>query len=99
MTDLLFRLLALMRKELLSVLKDPSSRAILFVPALLQSLLFGYAATYDLSNVPYAVLDLSRSPTSAELLAHLDGTGFFRRVADAASRRRDRADDRHPAGA
>ena len=81
MTDFLFRLLALVRKELMSVLKDPSSRVILFVPVLLQSLIFGYVATYDLSNVPYAVLDQSRSPTSANLLAHLDGTGFFRRVA------------------
>ena len=81
MTDFLFRLRALIRKELLAVLKDKSSRVILFVPVILQSLLFGYAATYDLSNVPYALLDQSRSPTSAALLAHLDGTGFFRRVA------------------
>ena len=81
MSDFFCRLLALIRKELLSVLKDPSSRAVLFVPVLLQSLLFGYAATYDLRNVPYAVLDSSRSPTSAALLAHLDATGFFKRVA------------------
>src|ERR1019366_7106645 len=79
--DFLFRLSALIRKELLSVLKDPSSRVILFLPVLLQSFLFGYVATYDLSNVPYAVLDQSRSPLSAALLAHLDGTGFFCRVA------------------
>jgi ABC-2 type transport system permease protein len=79
--EFLSRLLALIRKELISVLKDPSSRVILFVPVLLQSLIFGYVATYDLSNVPYAVLDQSRSPTSASLIAHLDGTGFFRRVA------------------
>jgi len=81
MTDFVHRVLALIRKELLSILKDPSSRVILFVPVLLQSMLFGYAATYDLSQVPYAVWDQSRSPTSAALLAHLDGTGFFRRVA------------------
>jgi len=81
MRDFVFRLLALVRKEFLSVLKDPSSREILFVPVLLQSLLFGYVATYDLSNVPYGVLDESRSPTSAALLARLDATGFFRRVA------------------
>ena len=81
MTDFIFRLLALIRKELLSVLKDPSSRTILLVPVLLQSMVYGYAATYDLSNVPYAVLDQSRSPSSAKLLARLDGTGFFRRVA------------------
>lgn len=81
MVDFFYRLMALIRKELMSVLKDPSSRAILFVPVILQSMLFGYGATYDLVNVPYAVLDQSRSPTSAALLAHLDGTGYFRRVA------------------
>jgi ABC-2 type transport system permease protein len=80
MIDFLYRLMALIRKELMSVLKDPSSRTILFVPVLLQSMLFGYAATYDLANVPYAVLDQSRSQTSASLLARLDGTGYFQRV-------------------
>jgi ABC-2 type transport system permease protein len=80
MVDFLYRLMALIRKELMSVLKDPSSRTILFVPVLLQSMLFGYAATYDLANVPYAVLDHSRSSTSAALLARLDGTGYFQRV-------------------
>ncbi|HEY9064165.1 MAG TPA: ABC transporter permease [Burkholderiaceae bacterium] len=75
------RVAALCRKELLAILKDPANRVILIAPAIVQSLLFGYAATYDLSDVPYAVLDRSRSPTSAELLARLDATGVFHRVA------------------
>lgn len=73
-------ILALCRKELLTILKDPANRVILFVPALLQSVLFGYAATYDLTHVPYALLDQSRSAASAELVAHLDGTGVFHRI-------------------
>jgi ABC-2 type transport system permease protein len=81
MLDFLRRVAAMIRKELLAVLKDPANRAILIAPALVQSVLFGYAATYDLSNVPYAVLDQSRSAPSIELLAHLDGAGVFRRVA------------------
>jgi ABC-2 type transport system permease protein len=85
MTDFIHRLLALIRKELLSVLMDKSSRAILIGPVIMQSLLFGYAATYDLSDAPYVLLDQSRSPTSAALLAKLDGTGFFRRVASVSS--------------
>lgn len=79
--ELLRRIAALFRKELLSILKDPASRAILFVPALVQSLLFGYAATYDLSNVPYALLDQSQSVASHDLVSRLDGTGVFHRVA------------------
>jgi len=81
MVDWLARVFSLIRKELQALLKDPSSRALLLVPALMQSLLFGYGATYDLTNVPYAVLDQSHAATSSRLLAHLDGTGVFRRVA------------------
>jgi len=72
---------ALIRKEFLSVLKDPSTRVILFAPAIMQSLLFGYAATYDLNNVPYVLLDRSHSPASADLMARIDASGVFHRMA------------------
>ncbi len=81
MLDFLRRVISLWRKELLAILKDPANRVILVVPSLVESFLFGYAATYDLNNVPYALLDQSRGATSAELVARLDGTGVFRRVA------------------
>jgi len=82
MVEAILRTLALIRKELLAVLKDPRSRFSLFVPPILQCLIFGYAATFDLSNVPYAVLDQDRSAASYQLLAALDGSGVFQRVAD-----------------
>src|SRR5689334_3568901 len=88
MTALLHRLhalAALVRKEFLSVLKDPSTRVILFAPAIMQSLLFGYAATYDLNNVPYVLLDRSHSPASADLIARIDAGGVFHRVAQVQS--------------
>lgn len=81
MTDFLLRIANLCRKELLAIFKDPASRVILFVPAIMQSLIFGYAATYDLTNVPYALFDQSRGGASADLVARLDGTGVFHRVA------------------
>lgn len=81
MIDAIFRILALIRKELLAVLKDPRSRASLLVPPILQCLIFGYAASYDLNNVPYAVLDQDHSVASRELLADLDGSHVFTRVA------------------
>lgn len=77
----LARISALIRKELLALIKDPANRAILFAPALMQALLFGYGATYDLTNVTYAVLDQSRGQASTELLARVDGTGVFHRAA------------------
>jgi pyoluteorin transport system permease protein len=82
MLETLLRIIALTRKELLAVLKDRRSRMSLLIPAIVQGLVFGYAATYDLNHVPYAVLDQDRSAASRQLLAGLDGSGVFERVAD-----------------
>jgi ABC-2 type transport system permease protein len=82
MIDSILRILALTRKELLAVLKDPRGRFTLFIPPIIQCLIYGYVATYDLNDVPYAVIDQDRSNASRELLAKLDGTGVFHRVAD-----------------
>jgi len=81
MLDLARRIISLCRKEFLAILKDPANRVILVVPSLVESFLFGYAATFDLINVPYALLDQSRGAASVELIARLDGTGVFQRVA------------------
>jgi ABC-2 type transport system permease protein len=80
MLDSLLRILALTRKELLAILKDPRGRFSLLIPPILQCLVYGYVATYDLSDVPYAVLDRDRSTTSQELLAQLDGSRVFQRT-------------------
>ncbi len=82
MLDAILRIIALTRKELLAVLKDPRGRFTLFIPPVIQCLVFGYAASYDLTDVPYAVLDQDRSAASRDLLARLDGSGIFHRVAD-----------------
>jgi ABC-2 type transport system permease protein len=77
-----FRIVALVRKDLLAMFKDPRERGVLFVPPLLQCLLFGYAATFDLNRVYYAAFDRDRTAASAELLAALDDSNVFRRVAN-----------------
>ncbi len=82
MLDALLRIVALTRKELLAVLKDSRARLSLFIPPVLQALIFGYAATYDLYHVTYAALDQDHSAASRQLLAGLDGSGVFERVAD-----------------
>ena len=78
----LLRILALTRKELLAVLKEKRSRLSLLIPPVVQALIFGYAATYDLNHVTYAALDQDHSAASRQLLAGLDGSGVFERVAD-----------------
>lgn len=73
-------LLVLVRKEFLTIFSDPANRTILFVPALMQALLFGYAASYDVNHVDYAVLDQSKGQVSQQFLSHLDGSGIFNRT-------------------
>ena len=78
---LLRRLRSLCIKELLIIFKDPANRLVLIVPVVIQSFIFGYAATYDLNYVPYVVCDQSRSTLSRDLLARLDGSQKFSRQA------------------
>jgi len=72
----------LIRKEFLAILVDPANRVTLIAPVFIQAVLFGYAASYDVNHVDYAVLDQSRSQSSQQVLAHLDGSGIFKRTAD-----------------
>lgn len=75
--DSLRRIMALIIKELATILKDPKSRFVVIGPPLIQFFVFGYAATYDVKNVRYAVLDESRSVESRQLLAALEGSQAF----------------------
>ena len=72
---------ALVAKEFLALLKDPKSRFIVIGPPLIQFVVFGYAATYDLKHARYAVLDQSRTPLSRQLLpiacVTLPAAGWF----------------------
>ncbi|SDO75477.1 ABC transporter permease [Desulforhopalus singaporensis] len=72
------RILALVVKEFTLIMKDPKSRFVIIGPPLIQFFVFGYAATYDLKNVRYAVLDQSGSALSRQFLAKVEGSGVFR---------------------
>ena len=78
---LLRRLRSLCVKELLIIFKDPANRLVLIIPVVIQSFIFGYAATYDLNFVPYVLCDQSRSTLSRDLAARLDGSEKFSRQA------------------
>lgn len=57
----------------------------LIIPPILQIAIFGYAATMNVTRVPYAVLDKDGGETAAQYIADLEGTGIFRRQATAAT--------------
>ena len=65
------RMLALARKELLQLRRDPMSMKMIVMVPLMQLIIFGYAINYDVKNLKTVVLDESRSFESRELVAKM----------------------------
>jgi ABC-2 type transport system permease protein len=74
---MIHRILALLMKELSGLWKDPKTRFIILVPPLVQVLLFAYAATYDVTNVPLGVWNEDQGTQSAELVRRFAGSPAF----------------------
>lgn len=87
MPPVLTRLIALIVKEFLALLKDPKSRTVLIGPPLFQLIVFGYAATFELKDIPYAVYNEDRGAVSRTLEAAFAGAPAFRQVATISSER------------
>jgi ABC-2 type transport system permease protein len=88
---MLGRVLALIIKEFLAILRDGKSRMVLVGPPLIQLLVFGYAASFDLNHVPFAVYDQDHSVAARNLVADFAGSRAFHQVATLHSPRQIRA--------
>ncbi|MGA9665967.1 MAG: ABC transporter permease [Gallionella sp.] len=77
---MLARIFALVVKEFLALLKDKRSRLVLIIPPLIQLMVFGYAATFDLKEVPFAVYNEDSGTASRRMMASFDGSPSFNRV-------------------
>jgi ABC-2 type transport system permease protein len=71
------RLLAIIRKELITMLRDPRARYSLVLPPIIQLFIFSSAATMEVKNIHLAVVDLDRGPYAAEVLQGLRGSPSF----------------------
>jgi ABC-2 type transport system permease protein len=74
----LARILQILMKEFIELRRDKWARYRLVVPSLLQLLLFGYAATFELFGVSTAILDLDHSQESRELISRFTFSSRFR---------------------
>ena len=74
------RLRAQIIKEVLSILRDPRSRMVVFVPPLLQLLVFAFAATLEVRNVDIAVHNQDAGRWSHELVTRLDRAEFINQI-------------------
>jgi ABC-2 type transport system permease protein len=77
-TAKLRRVRALVRKETLQVVRDPSSIAIGIVLPLILILLFGYGLSLDVKNVPLAVVIEETSNEAMELMASFQLSAYFK---------------------
>jgi ABC-2 type transport system permease protein len=75
------RLIALIRKEFLALLRDKASRMVLVGPPLIQLLVFSYAATFDLNNIPFVVINEDPGLAGRQVVARFAGAPAFREVA------------------
>ncbi len=71
------RIRALIRKETLQVVRDPSSLVVGFLLPALLLLLFGYGISFDATRVKVGLVIEEPSPDTAWFLASLSNTPFF----------------------
>lgn len=74
------RLKSMLVKEFIQVFRNPRMRLILFLPPMVQLLVFGYAANTDIRNISLGVYDLDNTPESRELIELFASSGYFRVV-------------------
>ena len=74
---MLARLKQMLIKEFIQVLRDGRTRFLLFGPPIIQMLIFGYAATFEIHHVATVVLDLDHSQESRELVSRFTSSPYF----------------------
>ncbi|MGO9774994.1 MAG: ABC transporter permease [Terracidiphilus sp.] len=82
---MLARLKQMLIKEFIQVFRDKRTRFILIGPPIIQMMIFGYAANYEIRHVPTVVLDLDHSQESRELVSRFTSSPYFdvqRQVSD-----------------
>jgi ABC-2 type transport system permease protein len=67
----------MIRKEFIQTLREPRMRMMLFMPPIIQLMIFGFAANLDVDSARVAWMDQDHSPQSRELLSEFLGSGRF----------------------
>lgn len=75
------RIREIVHKELRQALREPRMRVLLFVPPVLQLIVFGFAVNLDVEESRVGWVDLDRTPASHELRAKFEGSRHFRIIA------------------
>ncbi len=81
------RIREIIRKEFRQTLREPRMRVVLFVPPMVQLIIFGYAVNLDVDNARIAWMDMDRTPVSRDLRAAFEGSRHFEIVASPPNQR------------
>ncbi len=71
------RIKTILIKEFLQIFRDPRMRFTIFAPPIIQVLIFGYAATMDITHVPTAVYDQDNTKQSREVIRDFSYSKYF----------------------
>jgi ABC-2 type transport system permease protein len=71
------RLKQMLIKEFIQTFRDVRTRFVLIIPPIIQMLVFGYAATFEIHHVPTVILDLDHSQESRELVSRFSSGSYF----------------------
>jgi len=71
------RIGAMARKEWLHIVRDPRSLGMALMVPLLMLILFGYALSLDVDQIPTLIVDQDATPTSRALRAKFEGSRYF----------------------
>jgi ABC-2 type transport system permease protein len=71
------RIYHMLVKEFLQTFRDPRMRLVIFMMPVVQSLVFGYAVTTDVKDIPTAIYDLDHSMESRELSERFTASRYF----------------------
>lgn len=78
---------AIMRRELIDIVRDPRSLFLTLLYPITMLIMYGYGIRYDVENVQLTILDYSETPPSRELVQALTSSGYFRLVRFVATER------------
>jgi ABC-2 type transport system permease protein len=90
-------ILHIIRKEFIQLRQDKKMFGMSFLAPVLQLIILGYAATFDVSHIPTVVCDFDNSPSSRELMRCFTSTEYFTIVGylDKISKIDNQLDDGH----
>lgn len=74
------RLIPIIRNEFIHLFRDPLTLAMMFALPILMLLLYGYAASFDVKEIPFGVFDQSRTKESRDFIRRFDSSSYFQLV-------------------